>query len=104
MYIPLLGLLLYEFVDLQSLTGQLVNLQLINGPPLLQLVLLQHHLCLLQILRCLHVLRERGNGLRQKLRDAHTVAEKGLYLLRCGGRGRKLDNHGGIECALLWGK
>ena len=84
MYIPFFGFLLDEFVDFEALAGEFIDLQLVNGPPLLELVLLQHLLCLLQVRGGLHVLGKWGYGLREKLRDGHTVTEKRLYLLERG--------------------
>ena len=61
-------------------------MKFVDGASPLQLVLLEHSLCLLQVLGCLHVLGEGSYGLRQSLRDADTVAEEGLYLLWAVGR------------------
>ena len=87
--VPFFGFLLDEFVDFEALAGELIDLQLVYGPPFLELVLLEHLLCLLQVRGGLHVLGERGYGLRKKLRDAHTVAEERLYLLERGNGERR---------------
>ena len=93
-YTPLLRLLFDESVNLESLCCKLINLQLINGPPLLQLVLLQNLLRLLRIAGWLDVSGERSYGLRQTLRDAHAVAEKGFHLLEGRRRRRKWGGGG----------
>ena len=61
--VPFFWLLFYQPIDLQSFSRQLIDLQLVNCPPLLELVLLQHLFCHLQVLGSLDVLCEWSKGL-----------------------------------------